>query len=766
MPCVAYRSTYGSPYAAPRRPARWPWVFATILLVAVISASALLVGDQLRPDEDAALVAQQAGIVGSPPPATETPEPTATSTPAPTPTAVAAGNPTRIAENWVAYWQTGDYTSMYQMTSQRTREAITEEQFVARYTDIEREAGLTKIAAKVTGDAGLDGSVPIEVTLTSSLVGELTEKNAIHLARDGESWLVEWAPSLIFRQLGDTGCIDFMGEITDRGRILDRNGTVLAEDAEVARISVVPGDVADPETTYAELSRIIDMPVDEIQARVDTAGAPNWSIPLKDMPAAQSTELLNQLQPFSGVQVTRATSRSYPYKALTAHLTGWVSVATQEDVERDETGLVQGGQMIGRAGLELGANNLLTGVPGGQLVVVECETRATREVIAEAAGVPPKDIILTVDVEFQKQVDAALAADTKNKRSAAVVIDPRTGAVLAMVSRPSFDPNGFITGNFSEEDIKVMEDDLLRAQANRATLEAYPTGSIFKVITTSAAMKDLGWTGDTPVDCPASFSIGEQTWNDWVVENGLSAQGMLNLHTGLVNSCNTVFYQIGAELDKQDSNYLPDMAKAFGLGKATGIPYFPEVSGTIPDPKWKSEVVGDGWATGDAVNLSIGQGYMHATPLQMANAYAAIANGGTLLQPYVVDRTHVVGGSGTEQVGERVEIGKLGLNEAQIKELQSALRDQTSNPNGVGSSKVFGDFGWPISGKTGTAQNQLDGTDKPHSWFAAYGPADGDATIASVVLIENAGEGVSYAAPVTKVIYDAYIKSNLSKVEP
>jgi penicillin-binding protein 2 len=250
------------------------------------------------------------------------------------------------------------------------------------------------------------------------------------------------------------------------------------------------------------------------------------------------------------------------------------------------------------------------------------------------------------------------------------------------------------------------------------------------------------------------------------VENGLSAQGMLNLHTGLVNSCNTVFYQIGAELDKQDSNYLPDMAKAFGLGKATGIPYFPEVSGTIPDPKWKSEVVGDGWATGDAVNLSIGQGYMQATPLQMANAYAAIANGGTLLQPYVVDRTHVVGGSGTEQVGERVEIGKLGLNEAQIKELQSALRDQTSNPNGVGSSKVFGDFGWPISGKTGTAQNQLDGTDKPHSWFAAYGPADGDATIASVVLIENAGEGVSYAAPVTKVIYDAYIKSNLSKVEP
>jgi penicillin-binding protein 2 len=652
------------------------------------------------------------------------------------------------------------------MTSPTTKNAVSEEQFVARYTDIEREAGLTKIVAKVTGDAGLDGSVPIEVTFTSSLVGELTQKNAVHLVRGDDAWLVEWTPSLIFRQLGDTGCIDFKGELTQRGRILDRNGKVLAEDADVARISVVPGEITDPDTTYAELSRIIDMPVADIQQKVDAAGAPNWSVPLKDLPASKSTELLNQLQPFAGVQVQRATSRHYPYGAVAAHLTGWVSVATQEDVENDDTGLVQGGQMLGRAGLELGANDLLSGIPGGQLAVVECETRATREVIAEAKGTPPKDLYLTVDVEFQKQVDAALSADKANKRSAAVVIDPRTGAVLAMVSHPSFDPNGFITGNFSDADLKVMEDDLLRAQANRATREAYPTGSIFKVITTAAAMKDLGWTGDTPVDCPASFSIGDQTWNDWVVENGLSAQGMLTLHTGLVNSCNTVFYQIGAALDKENAEYLPDMAKAFGLGKATGIPYFPEVAGTIPDPTWKREVVQDGWSTGDAVNLSIGQGYMQATPLQMANAYAAIANGGTLLQPYVVDKTQAQGSDKPEQVGKRVEIGKLGLNAAQIKELQSALRDQTSNSWGAGSVRIFGDFGWPIAGKTGTAQNTLDGTDKPHSWFAAYGPADGTSTIASVVLVENAGEGVTYAAPITKVIYEAYLKSDLSKAKP
>lgn len=763
---MAFRSNYHSPYAAPYRAPRWPWAFASVLLIAIIAASAILVSGKIEPQSEPRLAAVQQSPVAE---ASETPAPTPTYTPVPTATSVDVGVPTRVAENWVAFWETGDYASMYAMTSSATKQTISEEEFIARYTDIQQEAGLTKIVAEVAGDADLEGAVPFKVTFTSSLVGDIKEENTLQLIREGNAWMVSWTPAAIFRDLGTSGCVDFVGEITGRGRILDTNGKVLAEDAEVARISVVPGMVEDPDTTYAELSRIIDMPVADIQERVDAAGAPDWNVPLKDMPGNRSTELLNALQPFSGVQVQRATSRTYPYAGVTAHLTGWVSISTREDIERDETGLVQPDQMIGRAGLELGANEILTGKPGGDLLLVECETRAERSVIGHSDGVPPKDVILTVDVAFQVEVDKALTAveakdpDKPNarigQRSAAIVIDPRTGGIMAMVSHPTFDPNGFVTGHFTDEDLKVMEDGLLRAQTNRVTLEAYPTGSIFKVITTAAAMKDLGYTSDTPINCPASFSIGEQTWNDWVVENGLRAQGPLTLHSGLVRSCNTVFYQIGAGLDEKDENYLPNMAKAFGLGADTGIPYFPEVSGSIPDPEWKLEVVGDGWSRGDAVNLSIGQGYMTATPLQMANAYAAIANDGTLLRPYVVDKIQAPGAD-PEQVGKRVELGKLPLTNAQIVALQSALREQTSNQAGVGSSKVFGDFAWPISGKTGTAQNELDGTDRPHSWFAAYGPypADGEATIASVVMIENVGEGVSYAAPVTRTIYEAYIR--------
>lgn len=770
---VAYPTNSRSAYAAPRRAPRWPWAFASILLLAVIATTALLLNGGITPDSSnerqlAAIdVTREAELD-----ATLTPEPTATYTPVPTATAVDTSLPTSIAQNWMAHWEAGDYASMYALTSNATHQSMSEDDFITRYENIENEAGLTSISAEVTGESSLEGAVPFKVTFTSSLVGDISEENELYFTRDGDAWKVVWSPASIFRDLGTSGCVHFSSEVMNRGRILDRNGKVLAEDAEVARVNIVPAMVQDAASTYAAVSEVTGVPVADIEARAAASQSPDWPVPIADLPADKNTELINALQPYSGVQVTRATQRQYPYGAVTAHLTGWVSISTQEDIERDESGLVLPDMLMGRSGLELGANELLTGIPGGRLLIVECNTRAERFELGVSEGEPAKDIYTTVDVDFQIEVDKALTAVEKNddstpdkddklgRRSSAVVIDPRNGAVLAMVSHPSFDPNGFITGEFKKEDIAVMTDPLLRAEVNRATQQALPTGSIFKVITTAGAMKDLGYTADTPIDCPATFTIGEQSWNDWVVENGLSGQGMLTLHQGLVNSCNTVFYQIGAAMDEKDDNLLPDMAKAFGLGSPTGIEYFPEVGGTIPDPQWKLKVVGDGWARGDAVNLSIGQGYSEATPLQMAVAYAAIANGGSVLQPYIVDRTQVPGEEPV-QLGKRVEVSKLPLTADQIVQLQAMLRAQTSDPYGYGSTKVFGNFGWPISGKTGTAQNQLDGSDRPHSWFAAYGPYPGDgteATIASIVMVENIGEGVSYAAPATKTIYEAYIR--------
>ncbi|MDQ3779050.1 MAG: penicillin-binding transpeptidase domain-containing protein, partial [Chloroflexota bacterium] len=390
--------------------------------------------------------------------------------------------------------------------------------------------------------------------------------------------------------------------------------------------------------------------------------------------------------------------------------------------------------------------------------------------------VPAKDLLLTIDRDLQEVVDAALS-EQGNIRGSAVVIDPRSGAVLALASHPTFDPNGFVLG-FSERAQQDLDSESRKPLLNRAAQAAYPTGSIFKAITFSAAMEGLGYTRDMPIDCPSTFSLdgSNQVWEDWTVAEGIGPQGTLTLHQALVNSCNTVFYQLGRDLDEADEEMLPNIAKAFGLGAPTEIPYLPEVGGTVPDPKWKLDTYGDYWATGDAINLAIGQGFLEATPLQMANAYAAIANGGDLLQPYMVKEALTPDGA-SETVGQRRVRNKLPLSRETIVELQSALRDQTSDLNGAGSARVFGDFQWPIAGKTGTAQNGTGPTgaaktgsdrdlgdrgEKPHSWFAAFGPYGDEATIASIVMIENAGEGVSYAAPATRAIYEAYLRSDLA----
>jgi penicillin-binding protein 2 len=776
-----------SPYAAPRRKPRWPWFAGALAVLALLSFAGIAASTGPFTDSDAAR--QQLAHLQ----ATETPEPTATVAPtepvADEPTEVAddPDAPLRTADAWFANWQRNDFAGMYRLTSSTTRTVISEAEFVERYNAIHNEAGIRSVSGEITGDPSDEGTYPYEVAIQSSLIGDYAQAHELSLVEEDGEWRVAWSPSLIFNQLDATGCVTWKGEPVRRGRILDASGDVLAEDAEVSQVGVVPGKLVEGDGTIDRLSEIIDMDPDDIRTIYQRDGInPDWFIPLKNLPSSQAVDLINQVTGMSGVQVQRAFARVYPEGPLFAHVTGFVTPATGEDVEDDESGAVRPGEMVGRAGLEYGANELLSGRPGGQLLVVECETRAERAMISEVEGVAPLDVTITIEIDFQREVDTAMAdvdrlasvpsepdptaevdERPRQERGAAVVIDPRSGAVLAMVSHPTYDPNNFVTGSFSDEELERINDATLAPQTNRAASATYPAGSIFKVITTAAAMANLDYTGETPINCPASFSIGSQTWNDWVVENGLSAQGELTLHSGLVQSCNTVFYQIGADLDNEGDSLLPDMARAFGLGSPTGLEYFPEATGVVPDPEWKQRNVNDGWATGDNVNLSIGQGYLLVSPLQMANAYAAIANGGELLQPYIVDRAQVSGTDQVQQVGERKVVRELPLTAEQVREIQSALRDQTSNDNGVGSSRIFNDFGWPISGKTGTAQNgPQDGSTKPHSWFAAYGPADDEASIASIVMFEQVGEGVQFAAPVTRAIYEDYVDSSLAVARP
>jgi penicillin-binding protein 2 len=755
-------------------PARWPWALALLLTIgAVVFAAVVRPGmvplsglNGLLPQGNPA-----PQIAPSPNPEIAT---NATASAASEPAEVGAlaedaspvpvagtGSADEVAAEWVARWNAGDYAGMYALASGTVRRTIPLEEFASRYQGIVDRAELHSMQAEITGAAGDTPRVPFRVRFESGIAGEFSEENTLPLVHEADGWRVAWTPSTIFAELGTDGCVDVDRLPSGRGRILDRHGEPLAYDGQVQRVGIVPGLIPaeDEERVLRELSDLTEMDEDAIEARYEGAD-PSWFVPIMDFPREESERLLDIISRLPGVSVKAETARVYPLGEQAAHITGYVSEPTAEQLEADPS-LVPG-QRIGQAGIEAGADDILAGVPGGRLIVVHCESRVERSEIASREPSPPRDVVLTIDRAFQTAVFATMRSQSA-MQGAAVILDPRSGAVLALASVPSYDPNGFVLG-FAPRDRAVLQSEAERPLLSRAAEGLYPTGSAFKPITFVAAMEGLGYTPETVLDCPSTFRLegASQVWEDWTVAYGVGAQGPLTLHQALVNSCNTIFYGIGRELDAMDPDYLPRMAKAFGLGAPTGIPYLPEAAGAAPDPAWKLETFGDYWATGDAVNLAIGQGFLQVTPLQLATAYAAIANGGYLLQPYIVSELVAPEGA-TEPAGERIVRGRLPISGTTLTALQAALRAQTSDPNGAGSYRVFGDMPWPIAGKTGTAQRNASAAAKPHSWFAGFGPYGAEAEIASAVIFESVGEGVSYAAPATRRIYDAWLQSDLQR---
>jgi penicillin-binding protein 2 len=362
---------------------------------------------------------------------------------------------------------------------------------------------------------------------------------------------------------------------------------------------------------------------------------------------------------------------------------------------------------------------------------------------------PAADITLTIDIDLQRAAYEALGEHT----GSIVILDPDTGAILAMVSNPTYDPNQFILGHTNETWEEINDPDR-RPLENRATTFTYPVGSVFKVVTMAAGMEHLDMNAQSTIDCPGEFSItgADQVWRDW----SPGGQGTLSLHNALVQSCNTVFYQIGADLDSDHQDLLPEAARGFGFGQSTGLEELRESSGTLPDAEWKVSTVGDFWARGDAVNLSIGQGYFAATPLQVAVAYAGIANGGTLYKPYLVQEIVSLEGDVIFEA-EPEERAMIPFSDTILAEIRDAMRDVNQASNGTARDAFQGAL-IPSAGKTGTAET---GQDDPHSWFAAFAP-DNDAEMAMVAMVEYGGEGSRLAAPISREVIDVWAEYNQS----
>lgn len=531
-----------------------------------------------------------------------------------------------------------------------------------------------------------------------------------------------------------------------RGNLFDRYGQILVDNRPSFDVYVVPEDVTDPERTAARLADLLAMPADQVAERL-AAGRSRPFTPLllkAGVPEGTMIALEERKLDLPGVSLRIHPVRAYPSGSLAAHLLGYVSEVNQAQLAREEFRDFAPGEPFGQAGVERRFDAFIRGIDGGEQIEVDALGRITRlvERTEPQAGF---NLVLTVDRRLQDAAEKAFAG----KSGAVVAMDPRTGEILAWVSNPSYDP-GLFTQRISAQEWEGLAGDPRHPLQNRPLQGQYPPGSIFKLIVAAAALESGTITPAFTVDCPGTFSLGNFTFDDWKREG----HGVVNLRQAIAESCNIYFYQLAL---KTGIEPIVEMAREFGLGDALGLGFGDEARGLVPTPGWKQAVIGEPWYPGNTVNTAIGQGMVLATPLQILTMVSAIANGGTLYKPWVVQRVESWQGEVVEEYGPEV-VRRARVRPETLRILREGMGGVVNDEKGTGQRARIP---WvEVAGKTATAQvvRKQAAQDrrglKDHAWFVAYAPA-ASPEIAVVVLAEHSGFGSAAAAPVARAVLEA-----------
>ncbi len=545
-----------------------------------------------------------------------------------------------------------------------------------------------------------------------------------------------------------------------RGLITDRTGVILATSRPVHDISIVPGLLPSGRSQREERARVIGnlatlLNIDPNSIEPQITEALKRQGRLDAVPIATDVSLAtierieeNRAELGAGVLVTNDLRRFYPQGALAGHILGYSGIVNERDMERAKAAKETLGatDRVGKSGIEREYNTLLKGEPGAQVFEVD----AANHPLGERAPVPfhPGETLqLTLDMKLQRAAEDALAKAKNN--GALVAVDPRNGEVLAMASRPNFDPNIFELprAQFSAAYRKLIATPG-HPLLNRAATSRFPPGSTFKMISAAAGLQkgviDPNWT----VTCNGGINIGRH-FGCWKVHG----RGV-NLARAIAESCDVYFYEMSLRLgDSQSSGptYLAQTARKFGLGSDTGIDLPSDEAGLIPDPAWLARVNAKHpqyaqWMPGNTLNMSIGQGDVLATPLQMALATAAVANGGTLWKPHLLRKSQKDAQSGP--VLTTPEGHDIGIAPRNLAIIRAGLRRTVT----MGTGKPAAMTNVEVAGKTGSAEDANNAL--PHSWWICFAPYD-KPTIAIAVMIENSGHGSENALPVARAVLEA-----------
>jgi penicillin-binding protein 2 len=501
------------------------------------------------------------------------------------------------------------------------------------------------------------------------------------------------------------------------------------------------------------LSHALAMDSEKLQAKLNAAKGSPPSHPLTvkaDITRQDLAMVETRRLDLPGVMVDVVIRRNYPYGNLASHLIGYLGEINQEELEQEEFINHKIGYLIGKYGIEQKFEFDLMGENGGRQLEVNALGRKIR-VLENLEPNPGNNLFLTLDLELQKAAEEAMAG----KSGTLVAMDPQSGDILALVSKPDFDPNLFARG-ISPENWKSLIENPAHPLQNRAVQGQYPPGSVFKIITAIAGLEEKLITPETVFHCSGALPFGDREYQCWKKEG----HGGISLQRAIVESCDVYFYQLGLRLGV---DRIAKYALAMGLGRVTGFPLGQEKPGLVPTSAWKMRRFGTSWQAGENLSTAIGQGYNLVTPLQIATTLSAVANGGKLYQPRIVQLIKTPQGEIIREFPTLLS-KQLHISPETLEFIREALWGVVNSPSGTGSKARI--EGFDVAGKTGTAQliQRREGRTEPfspeledHAWFVCFAPAR-QPQITVVALIEHGGHGGAAAAPVARKVLETYYR--------
>jgi penicillin-binding protein 2 len=520
-----------------------------------------------------------------------------------------------------------------------------------------------------------------------------------------------------------------------RGRLLDRHGQVLATSRLTYNLYIQPREVDDAQwpALRDRLVTVIGVPAAQLEARRSSgANAEGFRIALASgLKSEQVLRFREQAAGLQGAEVDVDILRSYPHGRLASHVLGYTSGITEEEYAELQPKGYRIQDRVGRSGVEKQFEGHLRGEWGGQQVEVNAAGQVQR-IIGEKSAEAGQDLRLTLDLALQQAAERALDGVRKG---AIVALDPQTGAIRALASRPTFDPNVFSPAPSSSQWSSLNSPDA--PLLNRA-FQGFPPASTFKIVTTVAGLESGRYSPDSKVMTMNSFCYAGLCYRDH------GAHGAIGFPFALAVSSNTFYYQVGLKVGPDE---LFKAARRMGYGQVTGIELVDEETpGLLGDQEWKQEVLGEGWTPVDTITSAIGQGALQVTPIQMARLYAAVANGGWLVTPHLVERA-------TERTW-------IGLKPATLQVLRDGLRQVVT----IGTAKLLNDPSLPpVAGKTGTGE---DPPRPDHAWFGGYAPADKPNLVIIAFGENSGGYGGTVAAPMVKALMTTWFRGSLPGLPP